>query len=101
MLLWDQDDDNFLFTPCGCKGSCGAVHREFLMKWMTGKYTKKVIPNGVVFNIKNFNCEICKFPFPTNVVHRPAKQMIDLLPVSEYKKGNYIVLNHRSQNIRS
>ena len=35
-----EEKDNFLFNPCKCSGSCGTVHLECLLQWISIKVKK-------------------------------------------------------------
>ena len=88
-LCDDHSDDNFLISPCKCKGSCEGVHVQCLKMWIDSKVKKEVTGMVVSYNFTKFECEICKEPFPRLVtkgdfrmemitIERPSKPYIIL-----------------------
>ena len=63
-LSEEQTSDNFLVSPCKCKGSCASIHLLCLKQWIQSKICKET--QGIVdsYNFTKFECEICKDPFP-------------------------------------
>ena len=49
-----EEEDNFLFNPCKCSGSCGTVHFKCLMEWIHFKVKKEVIGGTLHFNFNKF-----------------------------------------------
>ena len=59
-----------MINLCKCTGSISAVHFQCLKYWMNTKLTKKQNEKDTVFsyNMKSFNCEICKTPYPCKIL---------------------------------
>lgn len=51
-----ESDDNFLFNPCKCNGSCGTVHYECLTQWINVKVKKEIIGGTLHYNFQKFEC---------------------------------------------
>jgi hypothetical protein len=65
-LSGGSDDDNPLVELCRCTGGIKYSHYFCLKMWMNTKLSKKENEKQTVtsYNIKAFNCEICKTPYP-------------------------------------
>ena len=61
-----EDDENPLINLCKCTGSISCLHFLCLKKWMETKLNIKENEKKTVtsYNMKSFNCEICKTPYP-------------------------------------
>lgn len=57
-------EDNFLFSPCKCSGSCKFIHLNCLRKWMSNRVKKEAIGGTSYYNFDKFFCEICKMSMP-------------------------------------
>lgn len=68
-LMGSSDDQNPLVDLCKCTGGIKYTHYTCLKLWMQTKLSKKENEKKTVtsYNIKSFNCEICKTPFPCNI----------------------------------
>ena len=62
----NEKDVNPLVHLCNCNGGLRFSHYECIKKWMETKLTQKENEKKTVrsYNIKSFNCEICKTPYP-------------------------------------
>ena len=62
----DNSDDNPLVHLCSCSGGIRFAHYFCIKKWMETKLILKENDKKTVksYNIKSFNCEICKTPYP-------------------------------------
>ena len=67
-LSGGDEIDNPLVNLCRCSGSMRYVHFICLKMWMNTKLSNKENDKKTVlsFNMKSFNCEICKTPYPRN-----------------------------------
>lgn len=45
-----ETEDDFLFTPCKCSGSCGSVHLNCLLQWISVKVKKEVVGGTLHYN---------------------------------------------------
>lgn len=65
-LMGLSDEVNPLVELCRCTGGIKYTHYMCLKLWMQTKLSKKENEKKTVtsYNIKSFNCEICKTPFP-------------------------------------
>lgn len=78
-LCEEVTDDNFLISPCKCKGSCEVVHAECLKMWINSKIKKEVFGVVSTYNFSKFQCELCNEPFPRKVLKGSIeKEMLDI-----------------------
>lgn len=66
-----NDDSNPLVNLCNvCTGGIKYSHFSCLKFWMQTKLSVKENPKKYVksYNIKQFNCEICKTPYPCKIL---------------------------------
>jgi hypothetical protein len=61
-----EEEDNVMVKLCKCTGSIAMAHINCIKLWMNTKLSKKSNEKSTVqsYNIKAFNCEICKLPYP-------------------------------------
>ncbi len=61
-----EEEENPLINLCKCTGSISCLHYLCLKKWMETKLNIKENDKKTVtsYNMKSFNCEICKTPYP-------------------------------------
>lgn len=61
----EETEDNPKLCPCSCTGSMRYIHINWLRHWIDSRKQSKG-ENGVTSIIwKNFDCEICKKPYPS------------------------------------
>ena len=75
-----EDKDNFLFNPCKCSGSCGTVHLECMLQWISIKVKKQVVGGTLHYNFEKFECEVCKTELPI-IVETENGRVIEMLPI--------------------
>lgn len=65
-VCWDNTStpENPLLNSCQCDGSVRFIHYECLKYWLKQKMAKKEEPNLISYTWKQFECEICKKPYP-------------------------------------
>ena len=65
----DNDINNPLIHLCSCSGGIRFSHYFCIKKWMETKLNIKENDKKTVksYNIKSFNCEICKTPYPCKI----------------------------------
>lgn len=65
-VCWDntQTRENPLLNSCKCDGSVRFIHFECLKFWLKQKMAKKEEDNLISYMWKQFECEICKTPYP-------------------------------------
>ena len=65
-VCWDNSStpQNPLLNSCQCDGSCKYIHYECLKTWLKQKMVKKEEENLISYTWKQFECEICKKPYP-------------------------------------
>lgn len=92
----DIEQDNPLINLCKCSGSLLFVHFYCLKKWMSMKLSHKENTKKTVssYNMKSFNCEICKTPYPLRL--KFGNNYFDLIDSSRPSQ-NYIVLESLNQ----
>lgn len=60
----EQTRTNPLLNSCKCDGSVRFIHYDCLKFWLKQKMAVKEEPNQVSYMWKQFECEICKTPYP-------------------------------------
>lgn len=65
-VCWDNTStpENPLLNSCQCDGSVRYIHYECLKFWLKQKMIKKEDKNLISYTWKQFECEICKKPYP-------------------------------------
>lgn len=66
-----NEDNNPLVHLCNCTGGIRFAHYQCIKKWMETKLNIKENDKKTVksYNIKSFNCEICKTPYPCKLYY--------------------------------
>jgi len=92
----DNDINNPMINLCKCSGSLLFVHFFCLNKWMASKMSIKENDKKTVisYNMKSFNCEICKTPYPLRFKY--DNNYFELIE-SARPNGNYIILESLNQ----
>lgn len=57
-------EDNPLINLCRCDGSIKYLHVQCLKDWLKSKLNTRTSPNSTSYFWKNFECELCKLPYP-------------------------------------
>ena len=62
----EEEETNPLIQPCQCSGTMKYIHYKCLKQWIETNSCIKIQKNNTysIFNIKNFECELCKNKFP-------------------------------------
>ena len=60
----ETSDENPLLSSCKCRGGVQYVHYICLKEWVKTKRVAKEQPHISSFQFKQFECEICKTPYP-------------------------------------
>lgn len=65
-VCWDNTStrENPLLNSCNCDGSVRFIHYNCLKQWLKQKMVKKEESNLISYTWKQFECEICKKPYP-------------------------------------
>ena len=65
-----NEDNNPLVHICSCAGGIRFAHYFCIRRWMETKLIIKENDKKTVksYNIKSFNCEICKTPYPCKII---------------------------------
>ena len=75
----DSDLNDPLISPCKCSGSMSYIHYKCLKSCIEAKIQKKKEENFISYYWKNFNCEICLFPYPKYIKYKNLKySLVDL-----------------------
>jgi len=92
-----EDEENIMVKLCRCTGSIAIAHINCIKQWMATKLSKKANEKGTVssYNIKAFNCEICKLPYPLKF--ELDGKYHSLIDVDTPNDINYIVLESLNQ----
>lgn len=66
----DDEETNPMTNLCKCAGTISWVHFICLKSWMGTKLSIKENEKKTVksYNMKSFNCEICKTPYPCKYI---------------------------------
>ena len=69
-LVNNEEEGNPLINLCKCSGSMEYIHYSCVKLWMNTKLTIKENEKKTVlsYNMRSFNCEICKTPYPCNLL---------------------------------
>ena len=94
-----NEENNPLVHLCKCNGGLRFSHFECIKKWMQMKLVIKQNEKGSVFsyNIKSFNCEICKTPYPFKFIINRTKKIFELIDLQKPQNCNYIILESLNQ----
>ena len=91
--------NNPMIHLCNCKGYLNYAHFNCIKYWMSTKIIKKENDKKTVMNyfIPQFNCEICKVPFPFKFrLNRNKNKIYELIDI-ERPNCNYIILESLNQ----
>ena len=88
-LCDESTEENYLISPCKCKGSCEMVHVDCLKMWINSKVKKEVSGVVTTYNFTKVECELCKEPFPRKVVRK--NEAIQMLEIEKPNKP-YVIL---------
>jgi len=92
-----DEKQNPFITLCKCNGTMQYIHYDCLKKWMAIKLQIKPNEKKTVmsYNMKAFNCEICKTPYPLRFNY--SGNQFDLINVEKPTDKKYIVLESLNQ----
>ena len=93
-----NESSNPLVHLCNCQGGIRFAHYFCIKKWMETKLVIKENEKKTVksFNIKAFNCEICKVPYPFSFRIDNNNERFDLIEI-ERPENDYIILESLNQ----
>lgn len=86
----EQTTANPLLSSCNCDGSVRFIHFDCLKHWLKQKMSLKEGVNSVSYTWKQFECEICKKPYP--YVFRSQGMKFRLVDVDLPGDGNFLWL---------
>lgn len=86
----EQTKTNPLLNSCKCDGSVRFIHYECLKFWLKQKMAVKEETNQVSYMWKQFECEICKTPYP--YVFKSNGNRFRLVDVEIPKDRNFLWL---------
>ena len=86
----EQTKANPLLNSCKCEGSIRFIHYECLKFWLKQKMAVKEEQNQVSYMWKQFECEICKTPYP--YVFKSNGNRYRLVDVELPKEKNFLWL---------
>jgi hypothetical protein len=91
-ICWsdDQSTENPLLCSCKCDGSVRYIHYDCLKHWLKQKMTTNEQESCVSYTWKQFECEICKTPYP--YVFRTQGRKYRLVDVALPQTGNFLWL---------
>ena len=101
-ICYSDDNDkenNPLVHLCNCNGGLRFSHFECIKKWMETKLVIKENEKKTVksYNIKSFNCEICKTPYPFKFKLNGIEKPFELIDLQKPVNCDYIVLESLNQ----
>ena len=101
-ICYSDDNDkenNPLVHLCNCNGGLRFSHFECIKKWMETKLVTKENEKKTVksYNIKSFNCEICKTPYPFKFKLNGIEKPFELIDLQKPVNCDYIVLESLNQ----
>ena len=101
-ICYNEDNDkerNPLVHLCNCNGGLRFSHFECIKRWMETKLIIKENEKKTVksYNIKSFNCEICKTPYPFRFKLKGIEKPFELIDIQKPIGCNYIVLESLNQ----
>ena len=101
-ICYSEDNDkenNPLVHLCNCNGGLRFSHYECIKKWMETKLVIKENEKKTVksYNIKSFNCEICKTPYPFKFKLNGIEKPFELIDLQKPSGCDYIILESLNQ----
>ena len=95
----NEKEKNPLVHLCNCSGGLRFSHFECIKKWMETKLSIKENEKKTVksYNIKSFNCEICKTPYPFKFKLNGIEKPFELIDLQKPTDCNYIILESLNQ----
>ena len=101
-ICYSEDNDkenNPLVHLCNCNGGLRFSHYECIKKWMETKLVLKENEKKTVksYNIKSFNCEICKTPYPFKFKLNGIEKPFELIDLQKPSGCDYIILESLNQ----
>ena len=95
----EMSDENPLVHLCKCNGGLRFAHFNCIKKWMETKLVLKENEKKTVksYNIKSFNCEICKTPYPYKFKVEGMEKTFDLIDIQRPEDKDYIILESLNQ----
>lgn len=91
--IGEQTEDNPIIGSCRCAGSIKYIHFNCLKLWLESKVSKKNDTDcHSTLNWKNFECELCKLPYPYTFMFKGKRwNLVDLKRPTD-KDTPYIIL---------
>ena len=101
-ICYSEENDkqnNPLVHLCNCNGGLRFSHFLCIKKWMETKLVMKENEKKTVksYNIKSFNCEICKTPYPFKFKLNGIEKPFELIDLEKPENNDYIVLESLNQ----
>ena len=101
-ICYSEENDrenNPLVHLCNCNGGLRFSHFDCIKKWMETKLVIKENEKKTVksYNIKSFNCEICKTPYPFRFKLEGIERPFELIDLQRPIECDYIVLESLNQ----
>ena len=95
----NDKENNPLVHLCNCNGGLRFSHFLCIKKWMETKLVTKENEKKTVksYNIKSFNCEICKTPYPFKFKLNGIEKPFELISLEKPTNCDYIILESLNQ----
>ena len=101
-ICYSEENDrenNPLVHLCNCNGGLRFSHFMCIKKWMETKLQIKENEKKTVksYNIKSFNCELCKTPYPFKFKISGIEKPFELIDLQKPLGCDYIILESLNQ----
>ena len=101
-ICYSEENDrenNPLVHLCNCNGGLRFSHYMCIKRWMETKLQIKENEKKTVksYNIKSFNCEICKTPYPFKFKLNGIEKPFELIDLEKPQGYDYIILESLNQ----
>lgn len=91
----ETTEDNPLLSSCKCRGGVQYVHYQCLKEWVKTKRSFKEHPHISSYQFRQFECEICKTPYPYVFKAAGKKYKLIEIPVQNARANNLLGHNNR------
>lgn len=88
----ESDLSDPLLSPCKCTGSMGYIHFKCLKSCIESKIQKREDENCITYMWKNYNCEICLYPYPKYIKFK--NYTYNLVNVDSSKFTEYAIVDY-------
>jgi hypothetical protein len=90
----DIKEEDYLVSPCACKGEFEFVHMICLKKWIQEKIISKKTEDIIIYEWHNTRCEFCHHRWPSHI--KIENKYINLFEMIRPKQEPYMILKNQS-----